>query len=95
MSTTSAVNVLRYSALSVGVFYGFYHQRSINATQRAAAARREYEHKQALIDKAKAEYTKSKQPVTAATTKSATKQDPEDPNFDLEAYLTAFAKENP
>ena len=56
----------------MGVFYGFYHQRSINATQRAAAARREYEHKQALIDQAKAEYTKSKLPASA-TAKTGSK----------------------
>ena len=56
------LQVLRYSALTFGVFYGFTHQRSINATQRAAAAQKEYEHKQRLIEQAKAEYAKSKNP---------------------------------
>lgn len=67
MSTTSGANVLRYSALCLGVFYGFYHQRSITAAQRTSAAQHEYERKQKLIDEAKAAYAKSKkQPASAA-----------------------------
>ncbi|KAI0430987.1 ATP synthase E chain-domain-containing protein [Xylaria sp. FL1042] len=91
MSTTSGVNVLRYSALAFGVFYGFTHQRSINASQRAAAAKKEYEHKQHLIEQAKAEYSKSKNPSPAASSaKGGLNQDPMDPKFDLEAYFTAL-----
>jgi hypothetical protein len=47
------------------VFYGFTHQRSITATQKAAAAKRDYEHKQSLIEQAKAEYAKQKNPAVA------------------------------
>ena len=57
--------MLRYSALGLGVLYGFYHQRTITATQKAAAAKHEWDHKQSLIDKAKAEYAKSKLPPSA------------------------------
>ena len=57
--------VLRYSALGLGVFYGFYHQRTISSSQKAAAAQREYEHKQQLINKAKEAYAKTKQPAAA------------------------------
>lgn len=64
------LQVLRYSALAFGVFYGFTHQRSISATQRAAAAQKEYEHKQHLIEQARAEYNKSKNPAPASTQKS-------------------------
>ncbi|KAI1456945.1 ATP synthase subunit E [Annulohypoxylon moriforme] len=95
MSSTSGVNVLRYSALALGVFYGFTHQRSISASQRTAAARKEYEHKQHLIEQAKAEYAKSKNPALQTTEKSALDQDPMDPKFDLEAYFNALAKQNP
>ncbi|KAJ9134039.1 hypothetical protein NKR23_g10438 [Pleurostoma richardsiae] len=95
MSATSGANVLRYSFLGLGILYGFSHQRSINAEQRAAAARREYEHKQHLIDQAKAEFAKSKQPASAAATTSGTNQDPMDPKFDLEAYFNALVKESP
>jgi F-type H+-transporting ATP synthase subunit e len=57
--------VLRYSALGLGVFYGFYHQRTISSSQKAAAAQREYEHKQELINKAKEAYAKTKQPASS------------------------------
>ncbi|KAK0657281.1 ATP synthase E chain-domain-containing protein [Cercophora newfieldiana] len=84
MSTTSGANVLRYSALCLGVFYGFYHQRSITQASRAAATQREYEHKQKLIDQAKAEYAKSKQPAAAATPAKAAD------SGDLGEYLEAW-----
>ncbi|CAN8098706.1 unnamed protein product [Discula destructiva] len=94
MSASSGVNVLRYSALAFGVFYGFTHQRSINASLSAAAEKREYEHKQHLIEQAKAEYSKKKNPL-AASSSSGLNQDPMAANFDLEAFFTALAKENP
>lgn len=57
--------VLRYSALAFGVFYGFTHQRSITANVNAAAAKREFEHKKHLIEQAKAEFSKKKNPTQA------------------------------
>ncbi|KAK3942149.1 ATP synthase E chain-domain-containing protein [Diplogelasinospora grovesii] len=95
MSSASGVNVLRYSALGLGIFYGFYHQRKINSSQKALAEKREYEHKQELIQKAKEAYAKSKQPGAASSTSGGLNQDPMDPKFDLEAYLNALMKENP
>ncbi|KAK7744931.1 F1F0 ATP synthase subunit e, mitochondrial [Cytospora paraplurivora] len=94
MSATSGVNVLRYSALAFGVFYGFSHQRSINAANRAAAEKREYEHKQELIEKAKAEFARKNNPAPASTT-GGLNQDPLDPKFDLEAFFNALVKESP
>ncbi|KAK7951463.1 mitochondrial f0 subunit e [Apiospora aurea] len=114
MSASSGVNVLRYSALAFGVFYGFTHQRSITASQKAAAAQKEWAHKQHLIDQARAQYAESKNPKASSTDKSprmclpflflskakemltpadTVKQDPMDPKFDLEAYLTALDKQ--
>lgn len=61
------LQVLRYSALAVGIFYGFTHQRSITATQKTAAAKREYEHKQSLIEKARAEYAKKSSGFSASS----------------------------
>ncbi|KAK1781865.1 ATP synthase E chain-domain-containing protein [Copromyces sp. CBS 386.78] len=93
MSSTASKagsNVLRYSALGAGIFYGFTHQRSISAAEKAAAAQREYEHKQELINKAKEAYAKSKQPVSAVSTPSGLDQDPMSPNFDIEAYFSAL-----
>lgn len=53
----------------MGVFYGFSHQRTITATQRAAHAKNEYEGKQKLIDQAKAEYARKTAAASSATTK--------------------------
>ncbi|KAI0398431.1 ATP synthase subunit E [Xylariaceae sp. FL0594] len=93
--SSSGVNVLRYSALAFGVFYGFTHQRKITASQQAAAAKKEYEHKQHLIEQAKAEYAKSKLPKSQSTEKSPLDLSPMDPKFDLEAYLNALAEKHP
>jgi len=87
--SSAGVNVLRYSALGLGVFYGFYHQRSINAAQKANAEKREYEHQLELIKKAKEAYAKSKQPA-AKSTSGGLNQDPMDPKFDLESYFSAL-----
>ncbi|TQS32348.1 hypothetical protein Golomagni_07337, partial [Golovinomyces magnicellulatus] len=59
--------VLRWSALAVGVFYGFSHQRTITATQRAEHDKHEYNKKQKLIDQAKAEYAKKTRPAAPAS----------------------------
>lgn len=85
---SSGVNVLRYSALGLGIFYGFYHQRQIYASDRQFAAQHDYEHKQELIKKAKEAYAKSKLPPSA----SSTSFDLNDPKFDLEAVLKNLDK---
>ncbi|KAI3401725.1 hypothetical protein diail_9389 [Diaporthe ilicicola] len=95
MSTTSGVNVLRYSALAFGVFYGFSHQRSITAANRVASEKRDYEHKQQLINKAKEEFAKKKNPAPVSSTTGGLTQDPMSSNFDLEAYFEALVKESP
>jgi hypothetical protein len=59
--------VLRYSALGAGLFYGLYHQAKLSSAAKLSAINREYEHKQQLIEKAKAEYSKSKSPASAKT----------------------------
>ncbi|KAK4463141.1 ATP synthase E chain-domain-containing protein [Cladorrhinum samala] len=84
---SSGVNVLRYSALGLGIFYGFTHQRTIHATDAAVAAKREYEHKQQLINKAKAEYAKKNAPATASTSSNSASFDIDNPSFDLDAFL--------
>jgi F-type H+-transporting ATP synthase subunit e len=49
---------LRYSALAAGVLYGLYHQATLSASAKLNAINRDYEHKQSLIQKAKAEFSK-------------------------------------
>jgi F-type H+-transporting ATP synthase subunit e len=46
--------VLRYSALFIGIFYGFYHQSTLTAQSEIAKIDREYERKANLIAQAKA-----------------------------------------
>lgn len=108
--------VLRWSALGFGVFYGIYHQSSIKTQERTRRFNQEYQHKEQLITKAKAEFLKKTLPpekMTAggdsmfpADSRAASRvlaglafsngtdfliaviTDPNDPKFDLEAYLT-------
>jgi hypothetical protein len=61
------LQVLRYSALAAGVFYGLYHQATLSASAKLSAINREYEHKQSLIEKAKAEYSKKNMPADKKT----------------------------
>lgn len=56
--TSQGVNVLRWGALVLGVFYGFSHQSTINSRDRAAALQHQWDRKAKLIDEAKAEYRK-------------------------------------
>ena len=62
--------VLRYTALGLGIFYGITHQRSITLAQRAAHDKAEYEHKQSLIQKAKEEFAKKNAPASTSATKT-------------------------
>ena len=55
---------MRWSALGLGIFYGFTHQRAITASQRAEHAQHEYEKKEKLIQQAKAEFAKKKNPTS-------------------------------
>jgi len=54
--------VLRWSALAFGIFYGFTHQRTITAQTHAAHAQAEWKHKEDLIQKAKLEWKKKQSP---------------------------------
>lgn len=62
MSNLIFLQVARYSALGFGIIYGIYHQATLTSSAKLAATKREYEHKQKLIEQAKAEYSKKKLP---------------------------------
>ncbi|MCJ1351591.1 MAG: hypothetical protein MMC33_001575 [Icmadophila ericetorum] len=83
----SGVNVLRYSALGAGIFYGVYHQSALSSQAKIHETNREYAAKQNLIAKAKAEWTKKNLPADKKTSGGGVITDPMDPKFDLEAYL--------
>ncbi|KUJ11231.1 putative ATP synthase subunit E, mitochondrial [Mollisia scopiformis] len=92
---STGVNVLRYSALGAGIFYGLYHQAKLSTAAKLSAINREYEHKQELIEKAKVEYSKKNAPPSAKKEGGDVISDPNDSRFDLEAYLKTLSKENP
>ncbi|KAG9657184.1 hypothetical protein KCU81_g3202, partial [Aureobasidium melanogenum] len=81
--SSSGVNVLRWSALGLGVVYGIYHQSAITAADKLRENAKEYERKQALINQARSEYQKKNAPAS----KSGVVSDPSDPKFDLESWL--------
>ena len=54
--------VFRWSALAFGVVYGAYHQSVISATDKLKENAAVYEHKQSLIQQAKAEFAKKNAP---------------------------------
>jgi F-type H+-transporting ATP synthase subunit e len=59
--------VLRWSALAVGVFYGFSHQASITAREKSAKIKHEYDQQESLIQKAKAEWAKKNSPAPTSS----------------------------
>ncbi|OCK80986.1 hypothetical protein K432DRAFT_381744 [Lepidopterella palustris CBS 459.81] len=81
MSTSVGVNVLRWSALGLGVFYGLYHQASISSREKLEKTNREYKHKADLISQAKAEWAKKTAPADSKTTGGD-----KDPKSDLSAF---------
>jgi F-type H+-transporting ATP synthase subunit e len=58
---------MRWSALVLGVFYGFYHQSTLTSQAKAAQVEREYQHKESLIQQAKAEWVKKSLPPEKKT----------------------------
>ncbi|PSS25137.1 hypothetical protein M430DRAFT_133318 [Amorphotheca resinae ATCC 22711] len=89
---STGLNVARYSALGFGIIYGLYHQAQLSSAAKLAALDREYQHKQSLIEKAKAEYSKKSQQSNPKT--GSVVSDPEDSQFDLEAFLNSVAAES-
>ncbi|KAH8149559.1 uncharacterized protein LAJ45_06188 [Morchella importuna] len=90
--STQTVNVLRYTALGAGVFYGFTHQRKLSAQAKVRQAQNEYNHKEALIMQAKAEWAKKNAPKSVGPDGLIT--DPNDPRFDMEAFLLQLAADD-
>jgi len=86
---SSGVNVIRFSALGLGVFYGFTHQRKITNADKVAAAKKDWQTKEKIIADAKAEFKRKNDPSSAKSegkgfdfTSSSSGAD-----FDLEAFL--------
>ncbi|KAH9996522.1 ATP synthase E chain-domain-containing protein [Russula vinacea] len=82
---SSTVNVVRYTALLSGVFYGIYHRRTLQNEHDAGKAHHAKHEREALIAQAK-EAWKQKQ----AGNKDGVITDPEDPRFDLEKLIAKW-----
>ncbi|RUS21860.1 putative ATP synthase subunit E, mitochondrial [Endogone sp. FLAS-F59071] len=84
-------NVARWSALGVGLVYGFWHNNSLHKAAAQKEVQLAYQHKVDLINEAKAAYAKNKlaeQLTTGVIT------DPENPSFDLEKFISYAEQED-
>ncbi|KAH9969151.1 ATP synthase E chain-domain-containing protein [Russula dissimulans] len=79
---TPTVNVVRYTALLSGVFYGIYHRRTLQNAHDAEKAHHAKHERESLIAQAR-EAWKQKQ----AGDKDGVISDPEHPHFDLEKLI--------
>ncbi|KAI9749433.1 MAG: hypothetical protein M1815_002540 [Lichina confinis] len=75
-ASSPGVNVFRYSALALGVFYGVYHQRKLTTRQHAEKVDRELAHRESLIERAKAEYARKTDPRHANSQSSGMDHSP-------------------
>ncbi|CAM0143070.1 F1F0 ATP synthase subunit e, mitochondrial [Umbelopsis sp. WA50703] len=83
MVNASFVNVGRWSALGLGVLYGFTHNRSLHKLESKNKIEQEYERKERLIEQARAEYAKKHfKPTTSEVV-----TDVDSPNFDVEKFI--------
>ncbi|KAJ3723559.1 ATP synthase E chain-domain-containing protein [Lentinula guzmanii] len=83
------VNVARYSALFAGVFYGFYHRRTLQAAHNENKVQHAAHDREHLIAEAK-EAWQRKQVIASSSDDVVT--DPEDPRFDLEKLIAKWEK---
>ncbi|KAF8640343.1 hypothetical protein AX17_000015 [Amanita inopinata Kibby_2008] len=82
------VNVVRYSALTFGIAYGWYHRRTLQAAHDKHKLEGAMHGREHLIKEAKEAY--KRQQLALKDTSVIT--DTEDPRFDLEKVLTKYEK---
>ncbi|KAF8588329.1 hypothetical protein K439DRAFT_1629781 [Ramaria rubella] len=85
---SATVNVVRYSALLTGVFYGIVHRRALQAQENTRKEKHAEESREELFKRAQRAW-KDKQSVA----KDSVITNPEDPNFDLEKLVAKWEKE--
>ncbi|KAF9067298.1 ATP synthase E chain-domain-containing protein [Rhodocollybia butyracea] len=81
------VNVARYSALFAGVFYGFYHRRTLQAAHNEQKLQHAAHDREHLIAEAKEAWKKQQ---ASANSSDNIITDPEDPRFDLEKLIAKW-----
>ncbi|KAJ2059552.1 hypothetical protein GGI17_004320 [Coemansia sp. S146] len=80
---SSLFKIGRWSALAVGLSYGFFHARTLRNEASARHIESEYSRKVALIEEAKKKYAESKSSNTGS---SSEKFNFDDPNFDTDKW---------
>lgn len=85
---STTVNVVRYSALLGGVFYGILHRRTLQKERNETLAKEALHSREELIKKAKEAWKKKQEEP-----KDNLVTDPEDPRFDLEKLIAKWEKE--
>ncbi|KAI6246812.1 ATP synthase subunit e, mitochondrial [Erysiphe necator] len=92
---STGVNVLRYSVLGAGLIYGFLHQSKLSSASKLSAINKNYQYQQDLINKAKMEYAKRNLPSSSSSNSFDARLDPNDSQFDFEAFLMKAISNNP
>ncbi|KAI3402630.1 TIM11 [Candida oxycetoniae] len=88
--SSSTLNVLRYSALGAGLFYGAYHRYSLETANTKQQAAKEWKREEKLIAEAKAVYQKINTPPKEKSNVSSGSINWEDPNLDIGAALESL-----
>jgi len=81
------VNVVRYTALVSGIFYGIAHRRTLQARENEKRAHHETERQEKLLERAREAW---KEKVSGPAKSLIT--DPDDPKFDIDAVIAAYEK---
>ncbi|KAG4303693.1 hypothetical protein PCANB_000076 [Pneumocystis canis] len=82
-----ALNVFRWSVFVAGIGYGYTHYNSLLAKKKIKQEEDLYKRKERVIREAQMEYAKLSGLSSLKTDDLTVIVDPNDKNFDLEAYL--------
>ncbi|CAI1845360.1 hypothetical protein SEUBUCD646_0B04320 [Saccharomyces eubayanus] len=83
----STVNVLRYSALGLGLFFGFRNDMILKCNAKKKEEQAQYDEKLKLVEEAKKEYAKLQPAATLKDTPATIAVNLEDPNIDFEKVI--------
>ncbi|KAI0095249.1 ATP synthase E chain-domain-containing protein [Irpex rosettiformis] len=88
---STTVNVVRYTALLSGVFYGITHRRTLQKEHDHEKKHHAIQEREHLIAEAKEAWKRKQE---AGSNKDSIVTDPEDPKFDLEKLVAKWEKES-
>ncbi|CCK69642.1 F1F0 ATP synthase subunit e KNAG_0C05440 [Huiozyma naganishii CBS 8797] len=82
----STANVLRYSALGLGVFVGLKNDLGFRSAAKSKKEEEKYQQKVKLVEEARGEWKKLHPPAVVPTS-GAAQVNLDDPNFDFGKYI--------